>query len=474
MRRKLFSFLFIGILCMVLTIPTNASKLSAIEFIDYQSNTNWSEPMKWAINEGIISGYPEEKKLKPSEFVTEAEMTVMLLNFLNINELQSNLKVGSKKGEHWSSPYYQLAQNYNFELSYITILKRDQPIRRGTIAKLLAQGLTGKKLTEQEAVQWMYDNEISIGYLDGNDIPPRTYESFHPNEKLNRAHAVVFLYNIQHNLENKSLKVIEQSSNDVSINGFELGDHQSKFEQLYGVPKNISKVNSLTVHTYYHNDYEDFIVAGFDKDKKAVMLYTNQEIFTVRQDDISLKDRQIVNDYFEIERTDMATEVTTDEYSLTFYFDTLTNLNHVRAIQIKQSGWNLTDTTTTELNDINNFFIFEITNSYRKIFGQSPLKWNNKIANTAYKHSKDMFSNKYFSHTNLKGNDPFDRIQLDGIAYSSAGENIAFGYSDGMTVMEAWMNSLHHRETILKTSYTHLGIGSYDSYFTQNFLTPIN
>ena len=89
---------------MVLTIPTNASKIAANEFIDFEEKTNWSEPMKWAISESIISGYPEEKKLKPYEYVTEAEMTVMLLNFLNNDELQSYLKVGSKKGEHWSSP----------------------------------------------------------------------------------------------------------------------------------------------------------------------------------------------------------------------------------------------------------------------------------------------------------------------------------------------------------------------------------
>ncbi len=471
--RKLFSFSFIIILGVILSLPTNATKLSVSDYVDYQENTSWSEAMDWAISEGILSGYPEEKKLKPFEYITEAQMTVMLLNFLNQSEVKSYTKTGSKAGEHWSSPYYELAKTYHFELSYLTTKKRDQPIRRGTIAKLLAQSLTGKKMSEQEAVQWMYDNEISNGYPDGNDDSPKTYESYHPNEKLSRAHAVIFLYNIHKNLEDKSLKAIEQESNEISINGFKLGDQQSKFEQLYGVPKRVTmNGDGLKVHTYYHNDYEDFLVVGYDEHDRAAFLYSNQEIFTARLNDIDFTNRDTVNSYFDMNSLEGSTEVMIDERTITFYYDTLLNGIPVRAIQIKQNDWNLSN--TSKLNGTNDFFIFDITNSYRKNFGQKSLKWNDKIANTAYKHSEDMFLNNYFSHTNQKGQDPFDRIITDGIDYSSAGENIAFGFSNGITATEAWMNSLHHRETILKPSYTHLGVGSHSWYYTQNFLTPLN
>lgn len=470
--RKLFSFLFVVVLGIIFSLLTNASKLSVNDFIDYQANTNWSEPMDWAINEGILNGYPEERKLKPYGYITEAQMTVMLLNFLIQSEVKSTVKSTSQVGKHWSTPYYKLAQKYHFELSYSTMKKRDLPVRRGTVAKFIAQAFTGKKMSELEAVQWMYDNNISSGHLDGHDEPPKTYKSYHPNDRLSRAHAVIFLYNIENNLVDKSLKVIEQKTDVISINGFELGDHQHKFEELYGAPKRISmSEDGLKVHTYFHNDYEDMIIVGFDEYDQAVFLYSNQEIITARLNNINLTNRATINSYFGMDNLDPSSETTINDTSITFYYDALLSNNPVRAILLKEKDLDLTN--SSEIQEINNFLIFDITNSYRKNFGAQTLKWNEELATTAYKHSKDMFVNEYLSHTNQKGQDPFSRMLADGIEYSSAGENIAYGFTNGIMVTEAWMNSIHHRETLLKPTFTHLGVGSHSWYYTQNFLTPL-
>ncbi|CAM5211490.1 hypothetical protein UACE39S_06711 [Ureibacillus acetophenoni] len=144
----------------------------------------------------------------------------------------------------------------------------------------------------------------------------------------------------------------------------------------------------------------------------------------------------------------------------------------MRAILIKQKDLDLTK--TLEQQTINSYLIFDITNSYRQNFGLHSLKWNEKVANTAYQHSKDMFINDYFSHTNQKGQDPFSRIMENGIEYSFAGENIAYGFTNGIMAAEAWMNSVNHRETILNKNFTHLGVGSHSWYYTQNFITPFN
>jgi len=50
---------------------------------------------------------------------------------------------------------------------------------------------------------------------------------------------------------------------------------------------------------------------------------------------------------------------------------------------------------------------------------------DDEIAKVARAHSEDMVLNNYFSHTNLQGESPFDRMKKAGISYSSAGENIA-------------------------------------------------
>ena len=50
-----------------------------------------------------------------------------------------------------------------------------------------------------------------------------------------------------------------------------------------------------------------------------------------------------------------------------------------------------------------------------------------------------------------------------GVAYRSAGENIARGQSSPEEVVRAWMNSEGHRANILGESFTSLGVGVYKS-----------
>jgi uncharacterized protein YkwD len=61
-----------------------------------------------------------------------------------------------------------------------------------------------------------------------------------------------------------------------------------------------------------------------------------------------------------------------------------------------------------------------------------------------------------------------------GITYASAGENIAYGYGNDILVMDGWINSAGHRQNLLYDHFTHLGVGVYDGYYTQNFYSPRN
>ncbi len=54
------------------------------------------------------------------------------------------------------------------------------------------------------------------------------------------------------------------------------------------------------------------------------------------------------------------------------------------------------------------------------------------------------------------------------VAYQTAGENIAANYTDGPAVVEGWLNSKGHREAILNKDYSHLGVGVFQKYYTQN------
>lgn len=100
-----------------------------------------------------------------------------------------------------------------------------------------------------------------------------------------------------------------------------------------------------------------------------------------------------------------------------------------------------------------------LMNQHRRSIGLSALIWSDDIARVAQAHSEDMARRDYFSHTNLSGQSPFDRLGRAGIGYSSAGENIAYGNSSGSGTLQQWLNSSGHRANIENGSYTHHGVG---------------
>ncbi|MFC4556992.1 CAP domain-containing protein [Virgibacillus kekensis] len=114
--------------------------------------------------------------------------------------------------------------------------------------------------------------------------------------------------------------------------------------------------------------------------------------------------------------------------------------------------------------------IFDITNIIRFNHGKPALKWDETVSNVAYLHSKDMAQNNYFSHYGLDGDGLKERLAAEEVFYRSAGENIAAQYPDAPSAMHGWLNSKGHREALLKDDYTHLGVGVYRFYYTQNFL----
>lgn len=114
--------------------------------------------------------------------------------------------------------------------------------------------------------------------------------------------------------------------------------------------------------------------------------------------------------------------------------------------------------------------IFELTNVIRSLYNKSSLSWEEEVSNVAFAHSKDMADNDYFSHDSLSGEGLSDRLAHQNITYRLAGENIAANYPDALATVVGWLNSPGHRESLLNNEFTHLGVGVYRLYYTQNFL----
>ncbi|GAB4074427.1 hypothetical protein GCM10028778_19300 [Barrientosiimonas marina] len=116
--------------------------------------------------------------------------------------------------------------------------------------------------------------------------------------------------------------------------------------------------------------------------------------------------------------------------------------------------------------------VAELTNEERTSRGLEPLKIDTSLSNVAHKKSSDMASNNYFSHDSPNYGSPFDMIKQFGISYQTAGENIARGQKTPKEVVDGWMDSKGHRENILNSDFTHIGVGYVKdgNYWTQEFI----
>jgi uncharacterized YkwD family protein/spore coat assembly protein SafA len=120
--------------------------------------------------------------------------------------------------------------------------------------------------------------------------------------------------------------------------------------------------------------------------------------------------------------------------------------------------------------------VLAIVNKERAANGLQPLQMDWELARVARTKSQDMATKNYFSHQSPTYGSPFDMMKQFGINYKTAGENIASGQTTPSAVMVSWMNSQGHRANILKSDYTHLGVGyyrggSYGHMWTQMFIS---
>lgn len=100
------------------------------------------------------------------------------------------------------------------------------------------------------------------------------------------------------------------------------------------------------------------------------------------------------------------------------------------------------------------------TNTTREQSNLSDLTANSKLTNAAENKAKDMVRNNYWSHTSPSGEEPWQFIKDSQYAYSLAGENLAYGFTDSDSIINAWLSSPAHRDNVLNSEYSEVGFGT--------------
>lgn len=90
-----------------------------------------------------------------------------------------------------------------------------------------------------------------------------------------------------------------------------------------------------------------------------------------------------------------------------------------------------------------------------------PLTMDPALRCAARIHSEDMAVRDFFAHVNPSGEDPFDRMQMAGYTFFTAGENIAGGSGTPAGAMDQWMGSDGHCKNIMNPDFKHFGGGFY-------------
>jgi len=103
--------------------------------------------------------------------------------------------------------------------------------------------------------------------------------------------------------------------------------------------------------------------------------------------------------------------------------------------------------------------VIALTNQERAAYGLPPLAANAALNTAAVRHSQDMATNDFFSHTGSDGSSPGQRITQAGYVWYTYGENIAAGYTSPSSVVAAWMGSAGHRANILNHCFQDMGVG---------------
>lgn len=277
-----------------------------------------------------------------------------------------------------------------------------------------------------------------------------------------------------------------------SIHNIELGATKEDIENKLG-QANRESLNEYGEKWYaYHNNYQNFFMVMYNDKNQAVGLYTNQDLIASSNGIKGGSSKETVRavlgkplsgiqkglTILQIQENADYDVYLLDEVYVTIFYDKHEN-NTVTAMQlinkdVEQKKHELYTSASPALKEGFEYQLFDLTNASRVEHQLPILSWDNHVRETARKHSTDMAVNQYFDHTNLKGQSPFDRMKEDQIIFYLAGENLAYGQFSSIFAHEGLMNSIGHRQNILRKGYEYLGVGvafnnQSQPYYTENF-----
>ena len=102
--------------------------------------------------------------------------------------------------------------------------------------------------------------------------------------------------------------------------------------------------------------------------------------------------------------------------------------------------------------------LYSLINGYRRENKLTPLTQHPLLERSAAGKLFDMKENKYWTHRDPQGREPWYLLEENGYHFEKAGENLSFGYTTEWRVFEEWLKSPEHKAQMDSTEYEHMGL----------------
>lgn len=148
------------------------------------SEQHWAfDDINWAVNEGLIKGYPDGT-FKSSNLLTESQFVVVLTRYLD-SKLTDNVLLKDQS----AIQYTYLLDREIILPGHDTSAKKNAPISRIVMARALYEAVGGRGSdTDTEVIDWMYKNKLTTG----KGVSTDKYVDFGGAENLYRVHVAAF------------------------------------------------------------------------------------------------------------------------------------------------------------------------------------------------------------------------------------------------------------------------------------------
>ncbi len=265
---------------------------------------------------------------------------------------------------------------------------------------------------------------------------------------------------------------------------YQMGISIASVKELYGLPDDILSSVYGFEWWVYRNDYNDYYQVGVYEHKVVAFYRTTASAVWPYEVNVAMSLDAIDQLGMLADNLDQFIEIYDGYRSyITVYETSVRHMIYVDLIEgeevdslitVDEDYWYTHDRGDWSDSDFlrdQEKIIWELTNVFRVQHGLRPLVLDDTLSIVARDHSVDMYTNGYFSHDNLLGESPFDRMRSEGLAYRRAAENIAMGQVNGIKAVNDWINSEGHRQNMLIADLELLGVGiSSGRYYTQDFM----